>query len=100
MVKMVNVHAAKTHLSRLLEEAAAGREIVIAKAGKPVAKLVPFEAKPKKRGGFGADKGKLWISDNFDELPDDVARAFGIDPVEERDARRRAEARRRQRARE
>jgi prevent-host-death family protein len=46
----VNVHEAKTHLSRLLEAAAAGEEIIIAKAGKPIAKLVPIE-KPKREPG-------------------------------------------------
>jgi prevent-host-death family protein len=91
MGKMVNVHAAKTHLSRLLDEAAAGEDIVIARAGKPVARLIPFTDKPKKRGGFGADKGKIWISDDFNELPDDLAIAFGIDPDKERAARRRLE---------
>jgi prevent-host-death family protein len=94
MGKTVNVHAAKTHLSRLLDEAAAGEEIVIAKAGIPVARLVPFEAKPKKRSGFGAGKGTGWISDDFDApLPDDILRAFGGDPANQREARRRLETR-------
>jgi prevent-host-death family protein len=93
MAKSVNVHAAKTHLSRLLDEAAAGEEIIIAKAGKPVARLVPFTAKPQKRGGFGAGRGTIRISDDFDELPDDLAIAFGIDPRKERVARRAAERR-------
>ena len=92
MRKSVNVHAAKTHLSRLLDEAAAGEEIIIAKAGKPVARLVPV-AKPQKRGGFGADKGRIWISPDFDVLPDDIARALGVDPGNEREARRRLERR-------
>ena len=93
---MVNVHAAKTHLSRLLDQAAAGEDIVIARAGKPVARLVPFEAKPKRRGGFGAGKGKIWISDDFNApLPDDILRGFGVDP-----ALHRAERLRLDRARE
>jgi prevent-host-death family protein len=51
-MKQVNIHYAKTHLSRLLEEASRGEEVVIAKAGKPIAKLVPAEA--KRRSGFGS----------------------------------------------
>ena len=77
-MKTVNVHAAKTNLSRLLVEAAAGEDIVIAKAGKPVARLVPFVNRPRRRAGFGADRGKIWISKDFDKLPDDLARAFGV----------------------
>jgi prevent-host-death family protein len=77
-MKMVNLHAAKTHLSRLVDEAANGEEIVIAKAGKPMVRLVPVASK-RRRTGFGADKGKIWISDDFDApLPDDVLRQFGV----------------------
>ena len=70
----VNIHQAKTHLSRLLARAAAGEEIVIAKAGKPVARLVPFESVPKDRKpGLGA--GLIEIADDFDApLPDDMLR--------------------------
>jgi prevent-host-death family protein len=74
---MVNLHAAKTHLSRLVEEAVNGEEIVIAKAGKPVVRLVPVASK-RRRTGFGADKGKIRVRDDFDaRLPDDVLRLFG-----------------------
>jgi prevent-host-death family protein len=74
----VNVHAAKTHLSRLVDRAAAGEEISIAKAGRPVARLVPVSAAAR-RTGFGAHKGKIRISDDFDApLPDDVRRSFGL----------------------
>ena len=77
MSKTVNLHAAKTHLSRLVEEAVNGEEIVIAKAGKPVVRLVPVTTKRKRRG-FGADKGKIWIRNDFDApMPDDVLRTFG-----------------------
>ena len=76
-MKTVNLHAAKTHLSRLVDEAVAGGDIVIAKAGKPMVKLVPVVAR-KARKGFGRDKGKIWISDDFDApLPDEILRAFG-----------------------
>lgn len=74
MPKTVNMHEAKTHLSRLVKEAAAGEEIVIAKAGEPVAKLVAYKA-----GGNrvpGAWKGKVWIAPDFDELPPDLLAAF------------------------
>ena len=76
-MKTVNLHAAKTHLSRLVDQAAAGEEIVIAKAGKPMVRLVPVVSK-RRRTGFGADKGKIWIADDFDApLPDDMLRLFG-----------------------
>lgn len=76
-MKQVNVHEAKTHLSRLLADVASGEEVVIAKAGKPVARLVAIETKKKPRQ-FGALKGKIWISPDFDApLPDDIAEAFG-----------------------
>ena len=69
-MSVVNVHEAKTHLSRLLDAAAAGEEIIIAKAGKPVAKLVPIE-KPKRKPG--ALKGTFIMDDSFfDPLPDEV----------------------------
>lgn len=71
MSKTINIHEAKTHLSRLVDQAAAGKEIVIAKAGKPMARLVPLvqEPKPKK---FGLLKGKIWIAEDFDApLPAD-----------------------------
>jgi prevent-host-death family protein len=74
----VNVHDAKTHLSRLLERVEQGEEIVIARAGKPVAKLVPIEA-PGKRP-IGRDKGKIWMSDDFDEpLPWQVFPGFPLE---------------------
>ncbi len=78
--KQINLHAAKTSLSRLVDEAVAGEEIVIAKAGKPMVRLVPV-ARETRRRGFGADKGKIRISDDFDApLPAEVLRSFGIDP--------------------
>ena len=64
MSKAINIHEAKTHLSRLVEQAAAGREIIIAKAGKPLARLVPLAVpvRPKK---FGLLKGQIKVPDNF-----------------------------------
>ena len=75
-MKTYNVHAAKTHLSRLIEEAAAGEEVVIARAGKPVARLLPFEPRIEPRRP-GLMKGKIWIADDFDDpLPDDIMAGF------------------------
>lgn len=65
-MQTVNIHDAKTHLSRLLEQVAGGEEIVIAKAGKAIARLVPLDAPPKKRQ-LGLLKGKLRVPDDFDE---------------------------------
>jgi prevent-host-death family protein len=77
MVKIVNIHAAKTHLSRLIEEAAGGEEIVIAKAGKAVARLVPFGEKEAGKRRLGLLAGKLKIPADFDApLPPDVLDAF------------------------
>ena len=77
-MQTVNVHAAKTHFSRLVDEAAAGQEIIIAKAGKPVAKLVPLTspAKPQKRE-LGTLAGRAIVPPDFDApLPDVVIAAF------------------------
>jgi len=75
-MRRVNVHEAKTGLSRLLEEVEAGERVVIARAGKPVAVLVPFKAAVKRRK-LGQFAGQAKIHDDFDELPDDIAEAFG-----------------------
>ncbi|MFN3751971.1 MAG: type II toxin-antitoxin system Phd/YefM family antitoxin [Thiobacillus sp.] len=64
-MQTVNIHEAKTHLSRLLEQVAGGEEVVIAKAGKAIARLVPLEATPKKRQ-LGLLKGKFNVPDDFD----------------------------------
>ena len=75
-MKTVNIHEAKTHLSRLLAEVAAGEEIVIAKAGKPVARIVPVAGQRPERV-LGIDKGRVIIHDDFDApLPDEVLSGF------------------------
>jgi len=72
----VNVHEAKTHLSRLLKRVAAGEEILISKAGKPMAKLTPI-SKPQANRVPGLDKGVIQIPDDFDApLLDDVLELF------------------------
>lgn len=77
-MKTVNLHAAKTHLSKLVDEAVDGQDVVIAKAGKPMVRLVPV-VRESRRTGFGADRGALRVSKDFDApLPRDVLRAFGV----------------------
>lgn len=72
----VNIHEAKTHLSRLLERVAQGEEIVVAKAGRPIAKLVPFRDEPSKRIP-GTARGKVVLTEDFDApLPPDIQQAF------------------------
>ncbi|MFI6863159.1 type II toxin-antitoxin system Phd/YefM family antitoxin [Streptomyces sp. NPDC050421] len=75
--RQYNVHEAKTHLSRILEHVATGEEVIISKAGEPVAKVVPLRTHVK-RTGRGSLKGRIRIADDFDELPDDMADAFGM----------------------
>jgi prevent-host-death family protein len=71
----VNIHEAKTHLSRLLERVEHGEEVVIGRAGKPIAKLVPYrvERRPRSPGGW---QGQVRIAEDFDELPSEIAAAF------------------------
>jgi prevent-host-death family protein len=78
----VNIYEAKTHFSELVERAAGGEEIVIAKAGEPRARLVPLAPVKRPRRKPGLWKGKAWISDDFDApLPEVIQRAFeGFDP--------------------
>ena len=71
----VGVHEAKTHLSRLLMQVAAGEEVVITRSGRPVARLVPVERTGKRR--LGMDRGRFVIPDDFDApLPDDLLDLF------------------------
>ncbi len=73
----VNIHEAKTSLSRLLARVAKGEEIVIAKSGKPLARLVPFEKSRAMADALDLYKGQIWIAHDFDApLPDDVVRGF------------------------
>jgi len=69
------MHEAKTTLSRLVERARAGEEIIIGKAGEPLVKLVPVKRRTKPRVP-GKWRGKVWIADDFDELPNDILDAF------------------------
>jgi prevent-host-death family protein len=75
-MKEANIHEAKTHLSRLLREVEAGQEVVISRAGKPVARLVPIAA-PRSPRVLGRYRGQVWIADDFDApLPPDLQAAF------------------------
>ncbi|MCL6576123.1 type II toxin-antitoxin system Phd/YefM family antitoxin [Kyrpidia sp.] len=76
MTKVVNVHEAKTHFSKLLARAEAGEEIVIAKAGKPLARLVPYRERPTKRVP-GTAKSLIVVGEDFDDpLPESIQRLF------------------------
>lgn len=71
----VNVHDAKTHLSRLLERVEAGEEVVISRAGRPVARLVAYQglAGPRRPGAW---RGRVRTAPDFDELPPEIEAAF------------------------
>jgi prevent-host-death family protein len=76
----IGMHAAKTHLSKLVERVEAGEEIVITRRGEPAARLVP----ERRGGGFdalaGSWRGRVKIAEDFDELPDDLAESLGMRP--------------------
>lgn len=74
---ITNITEAKAHFSALIEKVLSGEEVIIGKAGKPVARLVRYERSNEPRQP-GALKGKIKIADDFDELPDDIAEAFGM----------------------
>ena len=79
-METLNIHQAKTHLSRLLERVAQGGSFIIAKAGKPIARVVPIdepEAQPVKRIGFM--EGRISVPDDFDRMGEkEIAALFGI----------------------
>ncbi|HUP69554.1 MAG TPA: type II toxin-antitoxin system prevent-host-death family antitoxin [Acidimicrobiales bacterium] len=74
-MEIINTHDAKTQFSKLLTRAANGEEIVIARAGKPMAKLVPFRIQRQARKP-GAWRGRVRVADDFDRTPDDLLDAF------------------------
>jgi prevent-host-death family protein len=71
------MHEAKTRLSQLVERAEAGEEIVIARNGKPAVRLVPVVATSALAASRGVWRGKVNLAEGFDDLPDDIAEAFG-----------------------
>ena len=76
-MQITNISDAKASLSRLVEKVMMGEEVIIGKAGKPVAKLVPYnlDTSPRKLG-VGRWKNQIWIADDFDDLPEDIAKLF------------------------
>ncbi|MEM9597473.1 MAG: type II toxin-antitoxin system prevent-host-death family antitoxin [Acidobacteriota bacterium] len=74
-MREVNLHYAKIHLSRLVDAAVAGEEILIAREGKPLVRLTPVEP-PKQRRTLGQDEGKIWIADNFDDPVPEIEALF------------------------
>lgn len=77
----VNMHEAKSQLSKLIEKAMKGEDVVIAKSGVSKVRLVPI--KPEGKEWFGMDEGKGWIAPDFDELPADmIAAMYGEDEEE------------------
>ena len=71
-MQTVNIHEAKTHLSRFVDQAAAGEEILIARAGKPIARLVPLETDSDKPRILGLGKGRFSLPENFSQLHQDT----------------------------
>lgn len=78
-MEIANIHEAKSQLSRLVERALRGEEVVIARAGKPVVRLVPIPPDHTPRAG-GQWKGRVELAEDFDALPDEAAEAFGMKP--------------------
>lgn len=74
-MQLVNIHDAKTNLSKLIEKVLAGEDVTIAKAGKPVVKLVEYKKKVILRKP-GLLKGKIWISDDFDDEDEVINKMF------------------------
>ncbi len=74
-MQVVNIHEAKTQLSKLLDSVAAGEEVIIARNGKPVARLssVSADLPPRQPGAL---KGKIWIADNFDDFDEELEELF------------------------
>jgi len=76
-MQITNISDAKASLSKLIEQVLRGEEVVIGKAGKPVAKLVPFDLNSEPRQlGIGQWKGKIWMADDFDELSEEILQLF------------------------
>jgi prevent-host-death family protein len=74
-MQLVNVHQAKTHFSKLLDQVESGEEVVISRHGKPIAKISPIRGDLPSRQP-GALKGRIWIADNFDEFDEELEKMF------------------------
>ncbi|MCF4969603.1 type II toxin-antitoxin system Phd/YefM family antitoxin [Nostoc sp. CMAA1605] len=76
-MESVNIHQAKTNLSRLLSRVELGEEIIISNRGVPIAKLVPFHNPSNRRASLGLDRGRFTVPEDFDApLPEDILAAF------------------------
>jgi len=76
-MQITNISEAKATLSKLVEKVLQGDEVIIGKAGKPVAKLVPYDLESSPRQlGVGKWRGKIWMADDFDDLPEDIVQLF------------------------
>ncbi len=76
-MQITNISEAKATLSKLVEKVLKGDEVIIGKAGKPVAKLVPYDLESSPRQlGVGKWQGKIWMADDFDDLPEDIVQLF------------------------
>lgn len=71
-MQLVNIHEAKTQLSKLLEQVQAGEDVVIAKAGAPIVRLIPYAPPRRRVAPPGAMEGEGWIADDFDEPIDEL----------------------------
>ena len=76
-MQITNISEAKATLSKLVEKVLKGDEVIIGKAGKPVAKLVPYDLESSRRQlGAGKWHGKIWMADDFDDFPEDIVQLF------------------------
>ena len=73
-MRSVNIHEAKTHLSRFVDQASAGEEIIIARAGKPVARLVPLQSPTREQRPLGLGKDRFSLPDDFDAMSAETLR--------------------------
>ncbi len=80
-MQVVNIHEAKTQLSRLLEQVQSGEDVVIAKSGTPIARLVPYVAPKRKIAPPGAMAGEIWIADDFDAPIDELFDCLKPEPT-------------------
>lgn len=74
---MPNIHETKTHLSKLIQRVEQGEEIVISRAGKPVARMVPYLGEPVRKPGVW--KGKIWMSEDFDAVDEEITALFYVE---------------------
>ncbi|HWC81463.1 MAG TPA: type II toxin-antitoxin system Phd/YefM family antitoxin [Pseudonocardiaceae bacterium] len=81
MTVQVNIYDAKTHLSQLVDQAAAGEEVIIARNGRPIARLCPLPRSSRRRTP-GTMRGKIWLAPDFDQTPDEVVDSFYSDDAD------------------